>query len=216
VELSSGSDLSYGFINRNGKMVIPADKNMKSSFSDGLASVRVWGSDRKATYGYMDTAGKMVIPARYKKTGRFSEGLAFVWDGKKLAIINKTGAIVATLPYKVGDYDTMPVFSSGFAAPPIGWRPKGSDQWGFINKQGKLVFTNLGIWSVRTDFSEGVAWVYFSESKEGACIDTNGKILFKVANFYDAKEFCCGAAPVEIRGQRGVAYYDRAGHVIWK
>jgi hypothetical protein len=216
VELYGASGLTFGFINTKGKFVISADANMKFSFSDGLASVLVRDANNMPFFGYIDFSGKLVIQPKYKKAGKFSEGLAFVWDGEKLEMIDKSGAAVAALPYKVGEYDSMPVFSCGFAAPPIGWRPKDQKEWGFIDKKGQLAFKDLGIWSIRTVFSEGLAWVYFRETGEGACIDTSGKVLFKVAQFDDAKEFSGGVAAVKIKGQPGFCYYDSTGNVIWK
>ena len=131
--------------------------------------------------------------------------------------VEQAGAAVAALPFKVGEYDSMPFFSSGCAAPPIAWRAQEHKTWGFIDKKGQLVFTNIGLWSIRTPFSEGLAWVYLGgDAKEAACIDTQGKVLFKVANFEDAREFNNGLSPVKIKGQNRVLYYDSKGNVLPK
>src|SRR5437868_2238657 len=65
----------YGYINKTGKVVLPAQFEYSEKFYEGLAVVKQGGKR-----GFIDMTGKMVIPALYdqKTDGYFSEGLACV------------------------------------------------------------------------------------------------------------------------------------------
>src|SRR6201988_765828 len=70
----------YGYINKTGKVIIPAQFEFADKFYEGLAVVKQGGKR-----GFIDPAGKMVIPAQYdsKVDGYFSEGVACVKKGAK-------------------------------------------------------------------------------------------------------------------------------------
>ena len=50
----------FGFIDKTGKLVIPAQFDDAEPFSKGLAVVKI-----KGKYGFIDKAGKLVIPAKF-------------------------------------------------------------------------------------------------------------------------------------------------------
>ncbi|MBA3971225.1 MAG: WG repeat-containing protein [Bacteroidetes bacterium] len=81
----------YGFINKTGKVVLPAQFEYAEKFWEGLAVVKQGGKR-----GFIDQTGKLVIPAQYdqKIDGYFSEGLACVKQGSKYFYIDKTGKTV--------------------------------------------------------------------------------------------------------------------------
>lgn len=83
----------FGFIDRTGKIVIPARFDYVEDFSEGLASV-VMGFPPKRQCGYVDRTGKVVIPLRFEKALDFSEGLACVQLKGKWGYIDKTGRLV--------------------------------------------------------------------------------------------------------------------------
>ncbi len=61
----------YGFIDRNGKTVIPPQFDLTYGFSDGLAAVQI---DKK--WGYIETTGKMMIaPQEFWNVKPFHNGL---------------------------------------------------------------------------------------------------------------------------------------------
>ena len=63
----------FGFIDRMGKLVIPANFERAGDFSEGLAAVMV-----EKLWGFIDKNGRLVIPARYLSVRPFSDGLAAV------------------------------------------------------------------------------------------------------------------------------------------
>lgn len=78
-----------GFIDRTGKMVIPAGFDAARDFSEGLAAVRV-----KGKWGYVDRTGKIVIPAQFEAASSFYNGLATACINGLVASIDKTGRVV--------------------------------------------------------------------------------------------------------------------------
>ena len=214
VEIKKDDKFQYGFINKKGETVIPMDGNMKFGFSDGMAEVRVWGKDGRAGFGYIDTTGKIVIEPKYRKVGSFSEGYAFVVDGEQLQIIGKDGFALANVPYKVNEFDKIPMFHEGFAAPVNSWRD-GKAPWGFLNKIGKVVFPDLKIWAIRTEFSEGRAWVKLDGSNDTTLIDTNGKVIATIPDVSEVEPFQDGLSAMQINREKSITYYNREGKRVW-
>lgn len=163
-----------GYIDKSGKLVIPAQYDQAGPFSEGLAYVRV-----SRRWGVIDKTGKWIMPPVLEDPGvndesnddggmeynyqgrsmlshpvswsfndlyRFSEGMGAIHKYGKYGFIDKTGKIIVAPIY---DY-VMP-FSGGLAAVRIG------TNWGFIDKTGKQVVP-LKFHSVRP-FSEGLAMV---------------------------------------------------------
>src|SRR6266436_599332 len=86
----SGSTMMYGYIDKTGKLVIPAVFNSAEPFSEGLASVR-----KCDQAFFIDKAGKTVIAGNFPYASSFSGGLAHVEtltkDGLLAGYIDKTG-----------------------------------------------------------------------------------------------------------------------------
>ena len=81
----------YGFIDRNGKEVIPAKYFDAHEFSNGLAAVK----DTSGKWGFIDPDGNVVIKCQYSEVTDFtSEGLADVCLYGTWQIIDKTGNLV--------------------------------------------------------------------------------------------------------------------------
>lgn len=81
-------DGKQGYINKEGKNVIPCRYESAHNFSEGLAA-KEWSGK----WGFVDKTGKEVIPCIYKDVGDFSEGYAQVqrtWDGQ-WGFIDKNG-----------------------------------------------------------------------------------------------------------------------------
>jgi TonB family protein len=121
---------SVGFIDKTGRFVIAPRFDGASSFSEGVAPVRIF--EKGVSYGpvgFIDRTGTFVIPPRFSWASSFSEGLAAVSEGEKVGFINRAGRFVIRQ-----QFDWCGNFSEGLSAVCIG------DRTGYINRTGKLVW----------------------------------------------------------------------------
>ncbi len=109
----------YGYIDRDGKVVIPFEYDYAAPFSEGLAYVSkgasIWyETNEDGKFGYIDKAGQVVVPLQYDCdyvgqgtlfTWRYVDGFAPVskagaspWD-TKYGVIDRTGKIVVPIRY---------------------------------------------------------------------------------------------------------------------
>ena len=77
IELSRGSPPRWGFLSREGEVVIEGPFPQVERFSEGLAAVNVSRAGIPR-WGYIDKAGTMAIDPWFLATTPFSEGLAAV------------------------------------------------------------------------------------------------------------------------------------------
>lgn len=61
----------WGYINREGDIVIPPRYASARDFHEGLAEVEM-----ERLWGYIDTEGRTVIQPSFRRTGEFVEGIA--------------------------------------------------------------------------------------------------------------------------------------------
>ncbi len=181
----------YGFIDKTGEVVIPFKYDCASSFSKGLAAVKLDGK-----WGRIDKTGEVVIPLKYDDALPFSEGLAKVRLDGKWGFIDKTGEVV--IPFK---YDKALSFSEGLA------RVELDEKWGFINKTGEVVIPFK--YTDPLSFCEGLALVKL----DGKCgfVDKTGKEITPL-KYDDAFPFSEGLAAVELDGKYG--FIDKTGKVV--
>ena len=66
----------YGYINKDGKIIIPAQFNYAGPFKNGIAVVSMNGN-----YGYINKSGKFIIPPIFANAGYFIDGIARVSGG---------------------------------------------------------------------------------------------------------------------------------------
>lgn len=100
----------WGFIDRTGKIVIPAQYDFVDKFSEGLAAVLFKATDgRPSLWGYIDHTGKIVIQPMFEnQPGCFSEGLVIVTKrNKNQVVMDRTGKILSEewrsiMPFKQG------------------------------------------------------------------------------------------------------------------
>jgi len=113
----------WGYINAEGKLVIPCKYDAADLFYDGFAIV-----DMKEKKAFIDKTGKEITPFRYDFMNPFSEDLAAVGEGNpsKFSYIDKTGKIIIT-----GDYSAADNFFKGKA------RVTRYGAIFFINKKGE-------------------------------------------------------------------------------
>jgi hypothetical protein len=90
---------NWGYINREGKIVIQPQYHYAGRFREGLAPVAV-RRGKKRIYGFIDTSGRLVIPLQYDNVGEFNGEVApvFVLDSQgeidKLGYINKAAKFI--------------------------------------------------------------------------------------------------------------------------
>ncbi|MCT4636159.1 MAG: WG repeat-containing protein [Bacteroidales bacterium] len=133
----------YGYINKQGRLIIPNKFDYAKSFSQGLAVVRQYPQKKM---GYINKSGEFIINPEFKFARSFSEGFAAVLINNKYGFINKEGEVVIQPTYKeVGD------FNEGLA-----WVEK-DNKYGFINTKGEVVIDFK--YDFVTDFSEGLVAV---------------------------------------------------------
>ena len=84
-----------GFIDKTGKVVIEPLFRETSGFSEGVAAVKVIGSDGQYVWGYIDRAGRFAIAPQFREAEPFAGGLARVTtaDGKK-QLIDGAGKVI--------------------------------------------------------------------------------------------------------------------------
>jgi WG containing repeat len=76
----------WGYIGKNGKIIISLKFDDASNFSEGLAAVEINGK-----YGFIDKKGRFVIVPKYLSVESFDGGLSYVQGNKYRGYINKEG-----------------------------------------------------------------------------------------------------------------------------
>jgi hypothetical protein len=192
-------DGKWGYIDREGRVVIEFQYDDADPFRGGLASVQVG-----KLWGYIDESGSMAITTQFEGARLFHGGLARVKTSAGWGYIDTTGEIAFFEdPSWVGSYD----FSEGLA--PV-WLDKETDRYGYIDTSGNLVI-RLGDGVTAADnFSEDLAaarqygrWGY---------IDRSGEFVIE-PQFYRASAFSGGRAVVE-REWGEYAIIDSSGEVL--
>lgn len=201
----------YGFINKEGKKVIPAVYQNVSDFSEGLAAIE---TDDK--WGFMNASGKTVIPCTYMSVGNFSEGLAKAsTDYFKNGYIDHTGRIVIPIQYAEADD-----FKAGIA------KVKKDGKYGIIDKTGKMkaVFPNANKYTLIEPFSEGLARVTISSPNVSnsavvkyydGYINTSGKEVIPV-QYSSADDFSEGLSGYYDEENRLYGFFGKNGQTVIK
>ncbi len=228
----------YGFIDRDGNIVIQPQFQGADDFLDGFAQVSVGG---EFTTGYIDKTGKNFIEPKFHIGSKFSEGLAWVgFDPNRKPyqlgpMTLYTGQSSHSFNYnigfinKTGKFITEPIFANaGDFSEGLAFVKTKENKYGFIDKSGKFAIEPKFDWA--DDFSEGLASV-FAKGKYGF-IDKSGKIVIK-PQFTKAESFSEGLACVKIGGairnplirdaltttrntDTKYAYIDKTGKIIFR
>lgn len=141
---------TYGFINKNGEIVISLEPHVVSGdFYEGLSVLYDFSH-----YGFVDKTGDITIPFQFDGAFLFSEGLALVQTGGKCGYIDKKGQYVIN-----PQYDDCFSFSEGLAAVRLGGK------YGYIDNKGKMVIEP--IYSYACNFVGGYAFVENSDGLYG-------------------------------------------------
>lgn len=127
VETDGATEERWGFINKEGQLVIPAQfLHAKSFAKNGLAAVEFAPGE----WGYINKDGKTVIPATFEDAETFAEnGFAAVKRNGSWGYIYKTGRMVVNPQFD----EAHPFGDEGLALVRI------SDKYGYINSAGAYV-----------------------------------------------------------------------------
>jgi hypothetical protein len=116
---------SWGYVDRDGKLLIRPQFDVAEQFSEGLAHVSECGR-----HGFINWKGEYVIRPGYLNARSFSEGLAAVVFSHRWGYIDRFDRYSIT-PL----FDEAHAFSEGLAA--VLWRGR----WGFLDKSGRYAIT---------------------------------------------------------------------------
>lgn len=124
VATETPSGRKWGFVDKEGKLIIPCKFDRVDDYNEGLAVVGINGR-----CGVIDLIGSEIVPCIYQYVDSFSEGFASVQDNSYLrGFVDRTGNLVIPCQYFSAEG-----FSDGLA--PIQLNGK----WGFVDKTGKEV-----------------------------------------------------------------------------
>lgn len=183
----------WGFIDKQGNILVAAVYQNAKNFSEGLAPVK-----NDTRWGYVDKNGKTVIGELFEDAFPFSEGLARVKVGGKWGFINKTGQII--IPFV---YSWVADFSEGLALVSFG-----RGEYNYINKENRLISSKNFLYS--RSFSEGMAVSRASNGKWGF-IDKSGQWAIP-PQMQNAQDFRAGMAYVWMNGKS--YFINRSGQTV--
>lgn len=172
---------NMGFVDVNGKEVIPCKYFGDTWFYDGLVCVcPVESTDE--LYGFLNKKGEIAIPFKFKQPGHsgFSNGEARVVINGKTCLINTKGEVVFT-PVQTNNIDN---FCDGLA---MAYTKPDRSGFGFVNRQNKWVIQP--IYDYASEFENGRT-VVEKAGKKGV-IDTLGRYIIPIK--YDEIYGDCGS-----------------------
>lgn len=206
----------WGFIDKEGTMIVKPVYDSVMNFSDGLAAF-LWQSGK---WGYVDKTGKNVIYPQYDYAGPFSNETASILKGVEWGTIDKKGKFVgepeidedgsllamlavsqidepqkkmnAALADKF-DLDYVGKYNYSLAA------ASKDGEWGFIDQNGNIVIEM--IYDETGNFSNNVAKVLLNQ--KWGYINTHGTLIIP-AQFDKAKDFADDIAWVQLNGKWGI------------
>ncbi|MBI4905789.1 MAG: WG repeat-containing protein [Acidobacteria bacterium] len=212
----------WGYVDRNGAMIINPKFKAAEPFVDGLALVNLRGTpDRDGgiiggQWGYIDPDGKYAIPPQFHQAHHFSDGLAAVNIGAKLeynfhdeehymfgglwGFVDRSGAYVIP-PTLEAVHD----FHDGLAV-----ARQGTYYFGFINRDAEWVIPAQYRYCV--PFSEGLAAVSLKD-KYGF-VDPAGEFKIK-PKYRQAHPFDRGVAAVLKGRSYSWSYIDQNGKEVF-
>ena len=192
----SGTDQqTAGFIDLDGKLVIPMTFGYVGNFSQGLAVAELNGK-----VGFINSKGDYVIKPQFDTASDFSNGIAAVCysnDGFQCGYIDTTGKIISSLDITSPDYQTQA--SEGFFTACHGTFE--NCKYTFTKVDGTP--TNFGSFSSAQPFSNGYAAVLQDKGDQSlwGFINTKGELAIEPMFTWTGK-FSSGLAPVCVGSSR--------------
>ena len=180
----------WGFIDKEGEWIIPAQFEASYHFTEGLAAVKYYGK-----WGYIDRYGKWIIKPEFRDAKPFREGVACVKKLNKWGYINKTGEWHIKPELLV-----VSSFADGKAL------VKKRDGFIFIDKNGRQILRNT--FDKALPFAEGLAFVIYNGYQ--GYIDQRGNWVIK-HHYKEAYSFSEGLAL--IRDHEKYGFIDQKGNI---
>lgn len=197
----------WGYIDREGKILINPQFNTANVFVDGIALV----ANAESKYGYIGVDGKYKINPTYKSATFFSEGLACVVpENGKPQFIDESGNVKFT----VNEGKWCGIFKDGLAR--VVSETKDGNKYGYLDKEGKMKINAQ--FDAAMPFSEGLAAVASKNKETGETkwgyIDDKGSIVisYQFKNLNAENGFSEGLALVNDGKKFG--FIDKVGKYI--
>lgn len=193
-----------GYIDRDGKIIIPLKFDEARNFADGVASVRV-GDD----WGYIDGTGKFVISPQFFQAGSFNDGIASVgvWFPRKKVVDNKVGFY--SYIDKTGKLITKKQYGVAFAfSEGVAQVLTDDYKHGIIDRTGEILFY-FDIYNA--GFRNGLAMFKTNGNMPDTrigYIDKTGKAVI-AASYLAGQDFSEGLACVS--SEKGAGFIDNKG-----
>ncbi len=150
-------DGRYGFMDRNGAVVIDPQFDQLGFFYEGLAT-----AVKDARYGYVDKLGSEVLPFRFESASDFEGGRAIVQENGLYGVIDR-----------IGNYILKPIYSDIQGLSSGVFLVAKDSLYGYIDKDGTLKIPFQ--YSDAFPFSKGMAKVDL-DGKQGF-IDEQGNFI---------------------------------------
>ncbi len=206
---------AWGYIDLNGKVIIPPKYKRADVFSGGLAAVSFSGSGGEMSYINQNGDINSRLSGFYNAL-KIEEGIACVeedgydfidsWKFLKIRFphLEKKGSII---PLNKEKYALAESFSDGYGL--VGIRDQGEDIFfGYIDREGKQIIKPQ--YEDAKSFHEGLAPV--RKNRKWGVIDKDNKLVIDF-KFDDMDDFSEGIAPIKLSGQNG--YVNTSGnHLI--
>ncbi|NDJ21645.1 WG repeat-containing protein [Nostoc sp. B(2019)] len=120
--VNKSNNFDFGFLDREGKIVIKPQFHLAYPFSEGLALVRNKPTGSRSGFGFINKTGKFVIPPNLIIPASFSQGLApFCMGESACGYIDKSGKVVIQTQFA-----DVSSFSENIAPVKVG------NKWGYI------------------------------------------------------------------------------------
>jgi len=193
-------DEKAGFIDQQGTMVIRPQYHFVGAFQNGIAYARLKPVESEKVQ-FINRQGNVLFTANSRDTGYFSEGLMYMnvegtpgFDlGRAVGYVDSTFSFVIRLGKDSSGFTPhrCEEFHDGMAAVEV----EGSNQWGFINREGRLA--GPGPFFQVMPFSEGLAAVKRSREINAlwGYIDRTGNFVIP-ERFFEVTSFAEGVAAV--------------------
>ncbi len=186
-------EYKWGFIDKDGDIVIDARYDAVGKFSEGLAPANEDGK-----WGYIDKDGKTIVDFRFKAAHPFREGIARVQDfGGEYHFINASGDYIEEMNFtQAGE------FSNGLAKVLL------ANQWGYLDHAGGLAIEPE--FDKAWDFEGGLARV--KKDDAFGIIDKSGRFVLPCI-YERVFDFSDGFARVVKEGK--THYASREGEILF-
>ena len=196
--------LKWGFMDCNGKEVIPCRYDYIYAFSEGLAQVSL--DDERF---FINEKGETVFSCKENyEYGHFEDGRCRIsdWDGDTRGYVDTTGEVIVTpAPFD----DSVEPFSEGLR---VNDPDMGDSPCEYINEKGNVVIPARDLYFYNgSHFQERFAAASHTKYGRYGYLDQRGQVTIPFV-FTNAFGFDGGMAPVSAEGKWG--FIDRDGHLL--